>query len=145
MNRLVAYFLVAAQFAISAVLVFGAQLRPACFGCFAVALTGAVVAVWAWLAMGLRRLRIMPHVHRDARLVTVAPYRWIRHPMYSGLLLFCAGLLLSNPSTWKAVLWLALLATLEAKSRIEEKLLAQRFPAYAEYTQRTWRYVPYLY
>ncbi len=145
MNRMLSYALVAAQFALAALLVLTARLRPLCYVCLAVATAGGSLAVWAWLVMGLRRLNILPDVKAGARLVTAAPYRLVRHPMYTGLLLFCGGLLWTSYAHWKIAAWLLLATILDVKSRLEERLLSQRFPEYAAYRGRTWRFVPFLY
>jgi len=139
------YWLVSAQFILAALLVLTARILPVCHGCLVVAGAGAMLAVWAWLAIGLRRLNILPHVKADAKLVTVPPYRLIRHPMYTGLLVFCGGLLFTDYAHWKIAIWVLLVATLDIKARLEERLLSESFPAYEAYRQRTRRFVPFVY
>src|SRR5690606_18597367 len=98
---------------------------------------GSTLAVWAWLAMGLSRLRILPAPDRNATLVVCGPYAWICHPMYTGLMLFCGGLLLHDPRVWRLLLYLGLVIVLMIKARYEEKLLARDLPGYADYRRRT--------
>ena len=150
MHRSVGYLLVAAQFGLSALLVLGTDLRSAHNGIVLLASAllagiGAALAIWAWLVMGLGKLSLLPHVKPNAELVTAPPYRLIRHPMYSGLLLFCIGALVAHLTPVRFVLWGLLLATLILKSRVEERMLAERFAEYAEYKRRTWCFVPLLY
>jgi protein-S-isoprenylcysteine O-methyltransferase Ste14 len=75
-----------------------------------------------------------------AQLVTTGAFAHFRHPIYSGLVILVAGytLLWSN---WTLALVLSLLTRgyLQAKSRVEERWLVQRFPdypAYMRYVQR---------
>jgi protein-S-isoprenylcysteine O-methyltransferase Ste14 len=145
MHRVFAYSLVAAQFTLAALLVVTTRLAPLCFGCLTIAGAGGALAVWAWLVMGLRRLNFLPHVRGDAELITAMPYRFVRHPMYTGLLVLCGGLIFTNYSHWKTVAWVLLAITLDLKARLEERLLVERFSAYEEYCRRTWRFVPFLY
>ena len=137
--------LFALQLLLAAALVLTASFASRCIGCWIAALLGAALMVWAWLAIGPRRLHVLPEVCADAELVTALPYRVIRHPMYSGLLLFTAGLGATDFALWKLIAWLALCLTLDAKSRIEERLLIERFPQYEAYRQRSRRFVPFLY
>lgn len=107
-------------------------------------LSGGIVSVWAVWTMGLRRLRIGPVPPAEARLLTHGPYRWIRHPMYSGLLLAAAAVLLERFTWQRALFWLALLAALVAKLRYEECYLKARFPEYEEYRRRTKGLLPFV-
>ncbi|MEP7765079.1 isoprenylcysteine carboxylmethyltransferase family protein [Sanguibacter sp. 25GB23B1] len=76
-------------------------------------------------------------VLRDSGLYAVT-----RHPLYSGLLLFAVGRVLSHPSFAAAGLALGLLLLLWAKASWEERMLRQKFPQYAAYALRVPRFVP---
>jgi protein-S-isoprenylcysteine O-methyltransferase Ste14 len=69
-------------------------------------------------------------------------YRLVRHPIYGGLILIALGWSLVS-SALTLVVTVALMLVLEMKSRLEESMLAQRFPEYDAYRQRVrWRFVP---
>jgi len=69
-------------------------------------------------------------------------YRLVRHPIYGGLILVALGWSL-NSSPLALVLTVTLALVLEAKSRLEESMLALRFPEYGAYRHRVrWRFVP---
>lgn len=80
-------------------------------------------------------------------LIEVGPYRYIRHPSYSGALLSLLGfgLALGN--------WAGLAATLSCmgiayayRIRVEETALAAALgDTYKQYRKRTWRLVPFLF
>jgi protein-S-isoprenylcysteine O-methyltransferase Ste14 len=103
------------------------------------------LAAWAFWRFDLRQLRIAPDPARGARLITSGPYRWIRHPMYSSVLLLALAVVLGRPTLARVVVWLILLADLLLKLRYEEVLLAHRFPEYSQYRKRTKKLIPFVY
>ena len=107
-------------------------------------LAGGALGGWALAAMPLRQLRLVPEVHCGGRLVRTGPYQWIRHPMYSAVLLVTFGLLATNPAPVRLAMGLALALLLVAKLVREEKLLQSAYPDYAAYQALTWRLVPWI-
>jgi protein-S-isoprenylcysteine O-methyltransferase Ste14 len=108
-----------------------------------VLLAGAALAVWAGRTLG-RSLTPFPRPRDDGVLVETGPFAVVRHPIYAAGILFFAGfgLLTSIPATVATV---ALAALWHFKARVEERLLAERFPAYEGYRRRVRRrVVPYL-
>ncbi|MBX0328175.1 isoprenylcysteine carboxylmethyltransferase family protein [Oscillochloris sp. ZM17-4] len=118
---------------------------PSALGPLALVACGLLLGAWGVLAMRLSELSVLPDVRAGARLVEAGPYRLIRHPMYSSLLIACLGLILAAPLWWRWLLWAILLADLLLKLRYEEGLLLQAFPAYADYMRRTWRLLPFVF
>ena len=84
----------------------------------------------------------MPEPSANATLITNGPYKFIRHPMYTAVLLFCVGLLICNFSLLRTVLVTALIIVLIIKLTLEEKLLLQKFEAYQDYHKQTYRLIP---
>ncbi len=113
-------------------------LHPLGYGLMVV---GGVVLVVAGLHLG-EALTPSPHPRDGARLRTNGLYRFVRHPIYSGVLLIGWGLGL------RAMLWVglalavALTAWMTAKARYEEQLLTARYPDYPAYAATTPRFVP---
>lgn len=99
-----------------------------------VALAGAVLAVAAARELG-PSLTPFPRPSRRGTLVDTGPFRVVRHPIYTGGLLFCLGVSLAT-----GILTLAASAALAAlwagKLRVEEAHLVERFPEYAGYQAR---------
>ncbi len=86
-----------------------------------------------------------PDPKSGARLVTGGPYRLIRHPMYTALLLITAALLAESYSLFRLVAWLMLFVDLAVKLHYEESLLLQRYPEYTSYLTHSKRLIPFLY
>lgn len=105
------------------------------------------VGLWTWaiVTMKVSRVSIRPEVSGQAELITAGPFRWLRHPMYSGLALFLLPCVFSPFHMWRFLLWLILLGVLVAKASLEERLLAEQFSGYADYRRRTNRFVPFLF
>lgn len=100
-----------------------------------VAALGLALMIWAGVTMG-RSLTPFPRPRRDAELVVRGPFRFLRHPIYVGGVLFALGLSLVF-SAYALVLTAALAAFWAAKARLEERHLTERFPGYADYRRRT--------
>ena len=100
----------------------------------------AIVASALW-AMG-RVMQVSPEPKADGHLVTRGVYKWLRHPMYTGMTLIVAGLALRQPTVQVILVGIALVALLLMKARHEERLLATRYPEYPAYRARTWGVIP---
>jgi len=80
---------------------------------------------------------------RAHTVITSGPYRYVRHPMYAGMIfyLFCAPLLLGS---WWGLLWgWVLLGVFAIRIQIEEVTLRKELPDYNEYAARVrYRLIP---
>jgi protein-S-isoprenylcysteine O-methyltransferase Ste14 len=104
---------------------------------------GLGLAIWARIHLG--RNWGMPMTRKDEpELVTSGPYRFVRHPIYSGILLALLGTALATDLYFLIVL--ALMAAYFIHSaRVEERLMADAFPdAYASYRARTKLLIPFI-
>lgn len=83
-------------------------------------------------------------VKDDHALICSGPYRLVRHPIYSGLLLALAGTALAI-GEWRGVLAVgfAVLGFI-LKLRIEEARMRETFPEYERYRRRVAALIPYL-
>ena len=97
--------------------------------------------VWARVTFGLRSFHATANTTAGG-LVTSGPYRYIRNPIYTSVVLFSftgAGAHLSSSSV---VFALVVLAGALTRIFAEERFLRIRYPEYAEYAARTKRMVP---
>ena len=109
----------------------------------AAVVAGAAIMVVAALNLGRSVTPLPTPVPRGA-LRTGGLYRFVRHPIYSGLLLLLFGSAAGSASLVRLALAGALLALLTRKARWEEEMLRRRYPGYDDYARRTPRFVPRL-
>ncbi len=104
---------------------------------------GLALAVWARIYLG--RNWGMPMTRKDEpELVTSGPYRYVRHPIYSGILLAMLG-----SACALSLYWLGAFAGLGIyfiySATVEEKLMATSFPAtYPSYKTKTKMLIPFV-
>ncbi|NUN70263.1 MAG: isoprenylcysteine carboxylmethyltransferase family protein [Bacteroidetes bacterium] len=108
-------------------------------------LAGSLLGAAAIITMRWDNLRIFPEPKKDIRLVTSGPYRFIRHPMYTALLMLMAAWPIASLSILHILLWSLLALVLVLKIRIEEQMLPLVIPEYRHYQERTWKLIPFLY
>lgn len=139
------YILVSVQFAcIVAILVSGPWIAGHAWF-FALELLGILLMTWAILTMKVNKVNVFPEVKAGSRLVTHGPYQWIRHPMYTALLLITLALVCESFSYWRGFWWILLTADLMVKLSCEERFLGEVFDDYEVYRLRTWRLVPWIF
>ena len=107
-------------------------LEPIQYAGLGLTFAGLAFTAWARASLG-RNWSAIVTIRRDHRLVRTGPYRWVRHPIYSGLLLAMLGTAICFGQL-RGLVGLALgLAGFWMKARLEETFLIERFGA--EYIQ----------
>lgn len=107
-------------------------------------LAGLALAVWARLILG--KNWGMPMTQKqEPELVTSGPYEYIRHPIYSGILLAIIGSVLAS-----SIYWLVLLAITSPyfiySALNEERLMLKQFPkVYPAYKKKTKMLIPFVF
>ena len=87
----------------------------------------------------------LPKPLASAELVDRGIYRFIRHPIYTGLVLAALGGSIYAVSPVALVFTLALAVVLDLKARREEIWLREHYPGYAAYSERTKKFIPLVY
>lgn len=107
-------------------------------------LAGLGFAIWARRHLG-RNWSASVVVKEDHALVRTGPYRRVRHPIYTGLLLAVLGTAVAV-GEWRGLVGFGLaIISFLLKSRLEEQRMAETFPEYAEYRSHTAALIPGLY
>lgn len=110
----------------------------------------ALAATGGWLAYrGIDalgpHLTASPAPTQAASLVVSGIYERVRHPIYAGVILAAVGWAFFVVSPFALLVALLLAGWLDLKSRREEVWLAERFPEYPAYRERTARFLPGVY
>jgi protein-S-isoprenylcysteine O-methyltransferase Ste14 len=104
-------------------------------------LAGSGAALYTLAQLG-RSFSMMAEARR---LVTWGPYRYVRHPLYVAEELAIIGLFMQFASVWSALVLAVHIAFQLRRMHNEETVLADIFPEYAAYRQRTARLLPGIY
>jgi len=107
-------------------------------------LSGVGFAIWARRHLG-RNWSGNVTVKEEHALIRSGPYAFLRHPIYSGVLLALLGTALAF-GEWRTLgaLLLFFLAILR-RIAAEETQMRQAFPGYDQYRSESWALVPFLY
>lgn len=108
-------------------------------------LAGMVLRYWSVRVLA-RFFTIDVAVQEGHELIRRGPYRWVRHPSYTGSLMTFLGFGLALGNLWSLlVLMTPVVIAFLRRIRVEERVLAEAFPAqYPDYARQTRRLVPFL-
>ena len=109
----------------------------------ALMVAGIALREWAVVVLG-RHYSVVVAIEINHSLVTRGPYRWLRHPAYTGGLLAVIGFAVALGS-WLSIIPIVvgLLLAFSYRMRLEEQLLLAVFgDVYQDYISRTWRLFP---
>lgn len=146
-SRLLGWVLVGIQFALFCAVAAGAlatgvgpSLPRSTIAGLTLTALGAIVLLAAARHLGAA---LTPNpVPNRAGLVAHGLYRWVRHPIYTGVLLACLGVAVAAGTVLAYAAVVALLVLFEVKTRLEERWLTRTYPGYAEYAAVTGKFVP---
>jgi protein-S-isoprenylcysteine O-methyltransferase Ste14 len=111
-----------------------------------VVLAGLGLIVWGSAALRAGgSFSTLPRPRPDGTLVEDGPYRYLRHPLYAGLVVAGVGAGLARSSWLELGLTALLFVVLDFKRRREEAWLLTQYPGYEAYRNRTKALVPFLY
>lgn len=82
-------------------------------------------------------------IREQHKLITTGPYQWIRHPIYTAIMLWALGLALITANWFVACLPIAFAVFFWLRVPLEEKMMLEGFGnEYGEYLKRTARFLP---
>lgn len=105
-------------------------------------LAGLAIAIWARVVLGGNWSGTIAF-KQDHELIQRGPYAWVRHPIYTGLLLMTLGTAVESTRLAAFIFLGVLFVLLALKARAEERLMMRHFPeAYAQYRRRVRALIP---
>ncbi|MEI7734691.1 MAG: isoprenylcysteine carboxylmethyltransferase family protein [Ferruginibacter sp.] len=139
------FILVTLQFTLIGVLLFTTAPFAVSVASTVLIAASVLLVIWAIAVMQQSKFRISPVPAAAAVLVTSGPYRFIRHPMYTAILLGAAGLLTGYFSWIRLSMAVLLAIVLIIKLFWEEKMLTEKFSTYGAYKKNSRRLFPYIF
>ena len=106
--------------------------------------SGIVIAIWAAILLG-PNLTPLPKPKPSGEFIQSGLYRFVRHPIYFGVILVCFGWASIEQTLCTLVLAIILLIFFDLKSRQEEIWLTEKFSEYDVYKQNTKKLIPFIY
>lgn len=100
-----------------------------------VAAAGIALTIWSAVSLG-PGLTATPEPVSAGSLVAHGPYAWVRHPMYTSVVMLFAGVAIFFEAPVAGGLAAMLLGYFFLKSRTEERRLRVAYPAYREYRSK---------
>jgi protein-S-isoprenylcysteine O-methyltransferase Ste14 len=105
---------------------------------------GMAISIWARVELGRNWSNVVT-VKVGHELIQAGPYRWVRHPIYTGILLALAGSALAQDFWIDLAIVPLVFAGFWVKLLREEAWMREQFDAaYATYAARTKRLIPFL-
>jgi protein-S-isoprenylcysteine O-methyltransferase Ste14 len=77
--------------------------------------------------------------------VTHGAYGFVRHPIYSAVIIGAAGLGLITENWLRLAITVLLVIFFDSKARVEERWLEEKYPNYAAYKTRVKKLIPWVY
>lgn len=111
---------------------------------YAVVILGLAGLFWTLRHNRPANWQARPEIKPGADLILTGPYQWVRHPMYVATLIFLFGFVLLDRHWMDAAAWLLMALTFLFKSRIEDRLLREKFADYEAYYSSTGAFFPRL-
>lgn len=105
---------------------------------------GILLFMWAAINLRWKNLTAMPEPVRNGQLIEHGPYHYIRHPMYTALIICAIGAAIGHGEVLKVFYVLLLMIVLWVKLKREETFLTDTYPGYASYMGRTHALIPQL-
>jgi len=106
--------------------------------------SGIAIAIWAAILLG-PNLTPLPKPKPSGEFIQSGLYRFVRHPIYFGVILVCFGWASIEQTLYTLVLAIILLIFFDLKSRQEEIWLTEKFSEYDIYKQNTKKLIPFIY
>ena len=105
---------------------------------------GGLLILAGLLSLG-RNLTAVPRPIENGQMVRSGPYQFVRHPIYSGIIIGAFGYGLLQNGFLTLIYALILFVFFDIKSRREEAWLSDKYEDYPVYQQQVKKLIPFIY
>jgi len=137
-------FLVFLQFGIIALMVLFSHGVLSSIVAVSIFLVGLLIGLWAINHNKRGNFNIQPKLKEGCQLVTTGAYNYIRHPMYTSVIIMMLAVLVSTPTLLELLFFIMLIMVLVLKAKREERLWCGHDEEYIAYKRRTKLFIPYI-
>lgn len=103
---------------------------------FAMLLLSTLFIMWVMHENSFAAPVVKVQRERGHHVISTGPYAWVRHPMYTGGILFCVGIPLLLGSWWGLLISPIFAVLFGVRAGIEERELIAGLPGYSDYATR---------
>ena len=107
-------------------------------------LFGLILGLWAINHNQRDNFHIQPNLKEGCQLITTGTYRYIRHPMYTSVIIMMFAILVSTPTPLEFLFFITLIVILVLKAKREELLWCRHDKSYIDYKNNTKLFIPYI-
>lgn len=107
-------------------------------------LIAMVTALWIFTHNRVGNFNVVPEIRDNAQLIVTGPYRFVRHPMYSSLILFILGIVLWHFNWVNVLFLLIMIVAVSLKAFKEERLWSSFHKDYFDYKRKTKMIIPFI-
>jgi protein-S-isoprenylcysteine O-methyltransferase Ste14 len=106
-------------------------------------LASTLFTMWVFRENSFAAPVVKLQTERAQHVVSTGPYAYVRHPMYSSMVLFFTGVPLLLGSWWGLAMMPLFIVLFAVRIPIEERTLREGLPGYTDYTARVrYRLIP---
>jgi protein-S-isoprenylcysteine O-methyltransferase Ste14 len=105
---------------------------------------GLWLGIWALNHNQLGNFHIQPKLKEGSKLITTGIYRYIRHPMYTSVIIMMSSILIATPNLLQSFFLISLIVVLWLKATREESLWLEESSEYDKYKESSKLFIPYI-
>jgi protein-S-isoprenylcysteine O-methyltransferase Ste14 len=99
-----------------------------------------------WCALLLNKnFSVLPAPVESAKLIKSGPYKYVRHPIYTVVILLALIWISEKFSVVNLIVFISLILIFIVKINYEENFLKKKFPDYENYISESKKLIPFIY
>ena len=101
--------------------------------------------LWTLWTIKFDKFSLLSQSTKKTRLVPKGPYVFIRHPIYTSLIILSSTWVFSLITVPRIIVWIVLMVTIFLTIGHYESILSKKLSDFGLYKQRTYRIIPFIY